>query len=60
MLDVKYIDVDNSLLYLAIENFPERQLFIYCDGGLVDTTEFVFKYPQTEKINLNFNYYNYK
>lgn len=71
VLDVKYDCVDNTHLDLAIEivnasssssssSANHRTLNIYCDGGLVDTTEFIFKYPETIKSNLEFNYYRFK
>lgn len=66
LLDVKYDCVDNSHLDLAIEIVnnnnasPHRTLRIYCDGGLIDTTEFIFKYPETIRSNLEFNYYRFK
>lgn len=65
LLDVKYDCVDNTHLDLAIDimtnnNPSNRMLTIYCDGGLIDTTEFIFKYPETIKSNLEYNYCRFK
>ncbi len=52
--------VNNFLLESAINLENDRNITIYCNDTDVNTIEFEYKYPETIRKNLDFNYYSFK